>query len=575
MKKNIKKIIVVVLIASILALLAFSLIGCSNNQGEPLKVVFLGDSIAEAIAGSAIMQAREKTGYYGLIGVRNNYTFINRAVSGSMTHAMLNFIQQEDNGARMHQTHIKEADVLSVSILGNDFLLNDITNILYNVHVLNNLAFLENILKEATKNFSEIVRVLKELNPTAALFFKTVYNPIFWGSPLLNENQIIEWGLTNNQTLRPVANALLSELNAIIFNYLEKNPGAFYIIDTQKEFERIYQENPARGERLIFGDGVHPSPEGHAIIANLFQEKLQELSLAAPNPALSIYKGIRNDLLNTYFTGTTVNISQTQAAINNATSFSQVTLVYFDAIHNVPPIIPRLVPSEMTPMNRGTVFSTELVFDRPISLSRGSVAGLPQMLLFPDSSITLRPDGTATIRIVPIDIESLFFVLEGLTGNSISQMLGGMDLSGVLYYFYDYFPGGELAAQKMMREEPGKVLGYIEKMTGLSFTWDDPDGEAKIFNIIRSIGQSEALPHNIQIPGGIAIELNARYFTEEVYSSFTDTTHTAVYLYTFPFAGEPYIVMTLTNERINNRNVQVLQVYFTFEVIEIELFMTT
>lgn len=225
-----KKLLILLLIIVIAAPLL--LIGCQEK--EKLHILTLGDSIAEGIAGMRPVSERERDAYYGVIGIRNGYDFKNRAISGSKTAALLNLIQQEDTGVKMTQSLIRSADIIHVSILGNDLLLSDLGAIIV-AAANDNYDNLNAILDTATRNFAQIVETLKGYNSTAVYFFQTVYNPVFGKTILINEKAeaaLAEKGIYEDQ-YRALTDGILTKLNKIVHDYLAAHPGAYYIMDGQ------------------------------------------------------------------------------------------------------------------------------------------------------------------------------------------------------------------------------------------------------------------------------------------------------------------------------------------------------
>ncbi|MDD4316181.1 MAG: SGNH/GDSL hydrolase family protein [Clostridia bacterium] len=329
-----KKLIVLALII-VLAASVFSLSACSSNQ--PL-IVYLGDSIAEGIAGMSPISERERYAYYSVLGIRNNYIYKNRAVSGHQTKQMLDLIKQEDSDVRMMQTVLKTADIIHVSILGNDLLQNNLGELILDIANGNNVV-IDDILSKATVNFSEIVDVLKGYNPDATLMFQTVYNPMFPEATLINEatrTSLAALDITEEQ-YRQLAADILARLNGIIHAYLQAHPGAFHIIDANAEFQRIFNENPERGRALIFGDFVHPSIEGHAVMADLIQAKLEDLDLAKAAPALRRYKDLKIEQLKDLYSDS-LDVSAIKKQIRNAKSNEEVTQLYLAAIKGKTPV---------------------------------------------------------------------------------------------------------------------------------------------------------------------------------------------------------------------------------------------
>lgn len=324
-----KKLIVVLLI--VCCACALLVVGYNN---KPIEIVYLGDSIAEGIAGMSPISERERYSYYGLIGTRNEYIYRNRGVSGYKSSDLLKFIKKEDTGVKITQTLLKNADIIHVSILGNDLLLNDLGQIIV-AAAQDDFTIINNIIERSRENFAEIVSVLKGYNPNAVIFFQNVYNPVFEYTWLINQNarnQLDQLGVQPSQ-YREYGGIILGMLNSIISDYLVQNPGAFYLMDSFAEFDRIYQENPARGKRLISVDCVHPSSEGHGVLADLTQQKLEELGLASKKKAVKNYKKIKKEQLERLYSDT-VDVKAVSAQIDAADDCSKITEIFFEAIYN-------------------------------------------------------------------------------------------------------------------------------------------------------------------------------------------------------------------------------------------------
>lgn len=323
------KLIVSLLIICIMS--TFLLTSCNT---EPLLIVFLGDSIAEAIAGISPLTERDRYGYFGVLGIRNDYLYRNRAIGGHKTENLLELIQQEDKDSRMTQTLLKDADIIHISILGNDLLHNDLGELILSV-VNEDYTMIENILETAADNFAQIASILKNYNDDAVIMFQSVYNPVFEYSTLVNANARAELAKLNinESEYRNIAVTIMDMLNGIILDYLEAHPNEFYFIDVYSEFEQIYQEDNERGKALIFNDDIHPSAEGHAVIADLIQAQLEELNLANKNAAIRKYREIRIEQLERMYSDS-IDVKAISKQIKKAESCSEITKIYFDAIRD-------------------------------------------------------------------------------------------------------------------------------------------------------------------------------------------------------------------------------------------------
>lgn len=127
MKKLLTSLVIVVLVA----LCAFTFAACDDDGGEKLNIVFLGDSIAEALIGASPVSERDNYGYYAIVGRTNDFNYYNHSMSGHLTsgnmadksgEGLLEVISRKDEKATLIRTHIVEADVIHISVLGNNVL---------------------------------------------------------------------------------------------------------------------------------------------------------------------------------------------------------------------------------------------------------------------------------------------------------------------------------------------------------------------------------------------------------------------------------------------------------------------
>ena len=132
-----KKVLTIFIVVALVALTAVSFAACnekpddSNYADGKLNIVFLGDSIAEALIGSSPVSERDNYGYYAIVGRTNGYNYYNHSMSGHLTsgnmadksgEGLLEVISRPTEKATLIRTHIVEADVIHISVLGNNVL---------------------------------------------------------------------------------------------------------------------------------------------------------------------------------------------------------------------------------------------------------------------------------------------------------------------------------------------------------------------------------------------------------------------------------------------------------------------
>ena len=149
---------------------------------------------------------------------------------------------------------VKAADIISISIGGNDFLRDNMPAMIAK-GLVENYGQIDRIVAEFSANFDEIIAKIKAYNPDALILVQTLYNPME-GTALINK----------------VYAQALSQLNAAYTGYAAAHPGEIEIVDVAAAF--------AGKSGLIAIDTIHPNAEGNYLIARTIQAKLYELGIA-------------------------------------------------------------------------------------------------------------------------------------------------------------------------------------------------------------------------------------------------------------------------------------------------------
>ena len=550
---------------------------------DKTRIVYLGDSIAEGILGASPLPLRHEYAYGNVIGRRNDYSYANHSVSGHLTGDMLELISNEVgyDGARMLVSNIATADVVHISIIGNDVLQDRKDVLLDNdkyplkdsdgelikymtMHqvvceamvdgeygTLERALYGEDGNSGSYGNIVKIVERLIELNPDAVIIFQKVYNPIFSvDTPLVKSwtrNAIQSHGMEITlESLHALGDNLIGKMNAVIqrvideFNADKASSAKWKLtsVDALEAFNDVYEADGAkRAWGLIYPDGIHPSNEGHAVLADLTQAKLEELGLADKDSALANYKQMRIDFINNNFAGKISNAEQVKANINAATSCAEVTKVFFQATNG---ITPDYSTSHAAPAPSDNVIETQFRID-VANTSVWGVTGSTINLLFDfeKSGIFLRNDGTMSLRLILSDEAT------GIINGMLGSFLGGsVDLSSFQNtYLTPIAPGASLDDIEGLLDIAYDCLGL--KLIG--FDMNDP-GIAALVNGLQT-GQ---LPSTLDIPAGFGIELNYNYTMKKVQDS-TGKVYDAVYLTPYDGDTQPFIVMTMESKTYNNK----------------------
>ena len=246
-----KKIISVLLAAALLfacALPAFAADGAKHY-------VVLGDSIAQ---GSGVYN-RDEACYGRIVANTNGYTYANYGVNGLRSWDLIELLKRGDVAA-----DVAKADIISLSIGGNDYLQQDLPKLITQT-AQGNYKIINDIQDNYRGYFAEIIRMIRQDNPDATLLVQTLYNP--------------QYG-----ALRDIYGMATSRINEVITDYLAENPGAFVLVDTVP----VMEGHP----EYIAADTIHPSAVGNVELARLILRTLYDLGLGEKTEPVTARTGI-------------------------------------------------------------------------------------------------------------------------------------------------------------------------------------------------------------------------------------------------------------------------------------------
>lgn len=230
-KRIISVLLAVVMIFSSVAVFAFA--------EDEVNYLVLGDSIG---FGSGLKNPQEAC-YGKIVADSNGYNYKNDAVPGHTTKNMLQRISEPEV-----KEDIEEADIISISIGGNNFLHSNIAKLLVEVGVLNKYDTIEEIIADFKVDFNQIIATLKEYNDDVLIVVQTLYNPM---PGMIRE---------------PFQNGV-NYLNEAYKDCLAENPGSYIIADVAAAF--------TADPNLIAFDFIHPSAEGNKVIAQVILDTLR------------------------------------------------------------------------------------------------------------------------------------------------------------------------------------------------------------------------------------------------------------------------------------------------------------
>ena len=580
-----KRTIAILLSLLLLVASATALVACNpdNEQfywgegkevasSDKTEIVYLGDSIAEGILGASPLSLRHEYAYANVIGRRNDFTYYNHSVSGHLTDDMLALISNEEgyDGARGLISHIKTADVLHISILGND-VLQDRPDVVLTDNPYGEYVSMHQVVCDAMigndydglnialygdaagegrgGSYGYVIQIIDrliELNPDAVIIFQKIYNPIAnVDTPLVKANTRATLDAARVEvtldSLHELGNNLIGRMNALLQKAVDEFNAAktaedkwtLTTVDGLAAFNKIYDEKGADAAwDLIYPDGIHPSDEGHAVLADLTQAKLEELGLVNSAEALLRYKMMRVNFLFDEFEGKLDNKWEAAAKIMSATSCAEVTDIFFRATEGV---TPDYSIDHSAPVQSDTVVETQFRIDTVNT----SVWGMPGstiggLLDLEKSGIFLRSDGTMSLRLILNETASS--TINGMLGELLTG--GTVDLSSFEEtYLEPIAPGASLDDINALLDTAYDCLGL--KLIG----YDPANPDPGIAALIEGL-ENGRLPESLSIPAGFGVELNYNYTMKKVQSA-NGTVYDAVYLTPYDGDTQPFIVMTM------------------------------
>ena len=546
-----RKVLLTLLVLVMTACCVATLVACNDDPVPPDKkeIVYLGDSIAEGILGASPLGLRQEYAYANVLGRRNDYVYYNHSVSGHLTKDLLAILQNEldYDGARALLLHVSEADVIHISILGNDVLQDrkdgafesdpvTMHNIILEAakgeytsidRVLNGYTAGDVTTVGSVENIKGIVDALKRLNPDALIIFQSVYNPIMdVDTPLIKQETRDalteeEFKITLN-SLHHLGDLLIERLNSALTTVLatEGYEDSFVIADGHAAFNEVYNADRSRAERLIYPDGIHPSNEGHAVLADLTQGILEEKGLAKASSALAGYKVMRKNVLADYFAEQT-DVAAASAKIDAAATCAEVTEIFFDATQGL--------KADYTDIDYSYAERTDIVtvsedISYEINWTSSSLMNIAKTLMnaiktFIDnkaSGVTLFADGTLQIKLAvnPAQINNILengigALLEGL-GIDLESFESGIG-SFAETYLEPIVPGFVPEDGTSIADNILNAFALAESSLGLKVVCDDPAEREEFLKTLASVLFEGNVDAPIVIPDGFALVVESEY----------------------------------------------------------------
>ena len=237
------KKLIAILLSLVMIFAVFSICVYAENE-KPFYLV-LGDSIA---FGSGLTNSREAC-YGKIVADTNGYDYANHSIPGHTTTNLINRLNEETV-----ISDLKKADIISISIGGNDFLMSNLIGLMFDSIVLDDHTEYDKIAEGFYTNFCKIVEIINSHNEDAVILMQTLYNP-------------------QSGYLRAPYQEGADRINAAIERYNTEYPGEIIIVDV----------GTALGDDMknYADDEIHPSATGNKIIAETILKKLHELDLGS------------------------------------------------------------------------------------------------------------------------------------------------------------------------------------------------------------------------------------------------------------------------------------------------------
>ncbi len=231
---------------SVLCVIAVLTMSCSffsfavSDEAKNGNLVVLGDSIAQGVGADS-----EDSSYSYILAEERGYNLHNCARMGKQSAELLSDVTQNEE----IRAYIKDADIIEISIGGNDFLLGNVLKLVA-FALFGNYSPVEETVKNFKENFDKIIAEIRALNPDAYIAVQNLYNPLS-RVPFLNK----------------VVGKAIDILNESYQSYAETDM-KYFVVDLNSVF------NGQKG--LIAKDFIHPSQKGHELIAETLSKEFDK-----------------------------------------------------------------------------------------------------------------------------------------------------------------------------------------------------------------------------------------------------------------------------------------------------------
>ena len=236
-----------------------------EKRMDILRISAVGDSLTEGIGdtthtgGYVPLLQTDLSEHYPIDVVQAE----NFGKSGDRSDQILKRIKKNED----MQESIRKADVILVTVGGNDLMKNVQSKIFNKLSIKSFVKPREKYQKELEKMYAEI----RILNPNAPIYQLGIYNPFYKSFSEIEEMQDIVdyWNEGSKEFVDTQKNAYFVPINDEIYNGLPEVATATSGSDGKA------LSNSALNDLISEEDSFHPNNLGYQIIANAFRTKLE------------------------------------------------------------------------------------------------------------------------------------------------------------------------------------------------------------------------------------------------------------------------------------------------------------
>ncbi|MBR3439007.1 MAG: SGNH/GDSL hydrolase family protein [Clostridia bacterium] len=250
MKKMFALVLAFVLVFSLSSPLCFA------QDDEKPNYLLLGDSIAQGYG----IKNRDEASFGKIVADTNGYNYENLARTATDTSDWLAYLDRDSV-----IESVRKADIISLSVGSNDYLASSDVILLGAESLIGYTGEIRAREENIYENFCKIIARIYEINPDVTLLVNNVY---------------VAWRFIGKKIFTDATVCV----NDVYDRYLEKYPGAFYLVD----FASALNDRPD----LIADDCVHPNAKGNVELAKVTLAKLKEIGKGENTKPVVLVEGI-------------------------------------------------------------------------------------------------------------------------------------------------------------------------------------------------------------------------------------------------------------------------------------------